>query len=62
MNGDEQASEEVRKMRQEAEELELEAQRSSDPAEREQLMEKAVGIRAKCEERGGPESATMDPM
>ncbi|MEU4358309.1 DUF6381 family protein [Streptomyces virginiae] len=61
MSGDKQASE-VGKLRQQAEELELEAQRAGDPAERERLMEKAVSLRAKCQELGGPESATMDPM
>ncbi|GGQ12318.1 MULTISPECIES: DUF6381 family protein [Streptomyces] len=60
MSGDKQASEAGR-LRQQAEELELQAQRA-DPAEREQLMEKAVSLRARCQELGGRESATMDPM
>ncbi|MGW7328995.1 DUF6381 family protein [Streptomyces sp. NPDC054840] len=62
MSSDKQRSEDVGKMRREAEELELKAQRAGDAAEREQLLEKAVRIRARCEELGGPESATMDPM
>ncbi|MFG2483618.1 MULTISPECIES: DUF6381 family protein [Streptomyces] len=62
MSSDRQRSEDVVKLRQEAEELELRAQRAGDAAEREQLMEKAVRIRTKCQELGGPESATMDPM
>ncbi|MGW6573507.1 DUF6381 family protein [Streptomyces sp. NPDC054945] len=62
MSSDKQWSEEVVRMRREAEALELRAQRADDAAEREQLMEKAVAIRVKCEELGGPESATMDPM
>ncbi|APU38648.1 MULTISPECIES: DUF6381 family protein [unclassified Streptomyces] len=60
-DSDEQARE-VGKLRQQAEELELKAQRADDRAEREQLMEKAVRLRARCQELGGPESATMDPM
>ncbi|MFC9815185.1 DUF6381 family protein [Streptomyces virginiae] len=60
MSGDKQASEAGR-LRQQAEELELQAQRA-DPAEREQLMKKAVSLRVRCQEVGGRESATMDPM
>ncbi|MFJ6783089.1 DUF6381 family protein [Streptomyces yangpuensis] len=62
MTGDEQRSRVAGEMRQKAEQLELRAQRAADPAERERLMEKAVHLREKCEEIGGPESATMDPM
>ncbi|MFB8398134.1 MULTISPECIES: DUF6381 family protein [Streptomyces] len=62
MTGDEQRSRVAGEMRQKAEQLELQAQRAADPAERDRLMEKAVHLRAKCEEVGGPESATMDPM
>ncbi|MER6449237.1 DUF6381 family protein [Streptomyces venezuelae] len=62
MSSDRQQREDVAKMRRQAEELELKAQRAGDAAEREQLMERAVSIRAKCQELGGPESATMDPM
>ncbi|MCX4718377.1 DUF6381 family protein [Streptomyces virginiae] len=62
MSSDKQWSDDVVRMRRDAEALELRAQRADDAAEREQLMEKAVRLRAKCEELGGPESATMDPM
>ncbi|MEV7559670.1 DUF6381 family protein [Streptomyces sp. NPDC048331] len=62
MSTDGQWSEDVVRLRQEAEALELRAQRADDAAERERLIEKAVRIRGKCEELGGPESATMDPM
>lgn len=61
MSGDKQASE-AGKLRQQAEELELRAQRADDRAEREQLMDQAVRLRTRCQELGGPESATMDPM
>ncbi|KOV25638.1 hypothetical protein ADK90_06425 [Streptomyces sp. XY413] len=60
MSGDKQAIEAGR-LREQAEELELQAQRA-DPAEREQLMEKAVTLRVRCQELGGAEGATMDPM
>ncbi|MFD4934328.1 DUF6381 family protein [Streptomyces virginiae] len=62
MSSDKQWSDDVVRMRRDAEALELRAQRADDAAERAQLMEKAVRLRAKCEELGGPESATMDPM
>ncbi|THA86344.1 DUF6381 family protein [Streptomyces sp. A0592] len=62
MSGDEQRNEAAGAMRQKAEQLELRAQRAADQGERERLMEKAVHLRAKCEEVGGAESATMDPM
>ncbi|WP_030768117.1 DUF6381 family protein [Streptomyces sp. NRRL F-2664] len=61
MSGEQQASE-VEALRQQAEELELAAQRTGDAGERERLMEEAVRLRARCEELGGAESATMDPM
>ncbi|MEU6215044.1 DUF6381 family protein [Streptomyces sp. JL4002] len=62
MSGDSQSREEARQLRRQAEELELRAQRADDAGERQRLMAKAVRIRARCEEKGGPESATMDPM
>ncbi|MFJ6369303.1 DUF6381 family protein [Streptomyces virginiae] len=62
MSSDKQWSDDVVRMRRDAEALELRAQRADDAVERAQLMEKAVSLRVKCEELGGPESATMDPM
>ncbi|MEU6315061.1 DUF6381 family protein [Streptomyces sp. NPDC047014] len=62
MSADSQREEKARQLRQQAEELELRAQRADDPEEHRRLIEEAVRIRAKCQETGGPESATMDPM
>ncbi|MEU3726698.1 DUF6381 family protein [Streptomyces sp. NPDC031705] len=62
MSGESQPDEQVRHIREKAEELELAAQRSTDPAERQRLTDKALHIRQKLEEVHGPESATMDPM
>jgi hypothetical protein len=59
---DEQQDEQIRQMRRKAEELELQAQHEGDRAKQQRLMEEAVRLRAKCQEVGGPESATMDPM
>ncbi|EFL12906.1 MULTISPECIES: DUF6381 family protein [Streptomyces] len=54
--------EQARRMREQAEALELAANKSADAAEREGLMDEALRIRKDLEERHGPESATMDPM
>ncbi|NXY94051.1 hypothetical protein HYE82_06510 [Streptomyces sp. BR123] len=62
MSSGNQPSEQARRMREEAEELELEAQRATDPEARQRLTEKALRIREKIEQDNGPESATMDPM
>ncbi|MFD0355274.1 DUF6381 family protein [Streptomyces sp. NPDC127110] len=56
------SDEQARHMREQAEALELAANKSADAAERQELMDKALRIRKDLEERHGPESATMDPM
>ncbi|MFG2291741.1 DUF6381 family protein [Streptomyces sp. NPDC048603] len=54
--------EQAQHLREEAEELERAANKSTDAEERRRLMEKALRIRQGIEELHGPESATMDPM
>ncbi|MEU3405278.1 DUF6381 family protein [Streptomyces sp. NPDC006670] len=55
-------SERAREMRDKAQELEQAAQRATDPAERQRLLDKALHIRSKSEEQNGPGAGTMDPM
>ncbi|RKT02432.1 hypothetical protein BX286_0333 [Streptomyces sp. 3211.6] len=62
MSSESRPDEQVRHIREKAEELERAAQRSTDPDERRRLTDKALHIRQKLEELHGPESATMDPM
>ncbi|WP_284581536.1 DUF6381 family protein [Streptomyces sp. 2P-4] len=52
----------ARRMREEAEELELAARHASDPDERRRLTDEALRIRERIERESGPEGATMDPM
>ncbi|MEU8434149.1 DUF6381 family protein [Streptomyces sp. NPDC029216] len=62
MSSESRPDEQALHMREKAEELEREAQRSTDPAERQRLTDKALHIRQRLEELHGPESATTDPM
>ncbi|MCB5166496.1 DUF6381 family protein [Streptomyces bambusae] len=62
MNEDRPESEQAARLRARAEQLELEAQRTGDAAERQRLTETAVRIREQVDRMDGPESATMDPM
>ncbi|GAA1570134.1 MULTISPECIES: DUF6381 family protein [Streptomyces] len=62
MSDEKQPGTPARQMREQAEELELAAQRATDPDERRRLTDEAVRIRERIERESGPESATMDPM